>query len=186
MLRISSTPALVVLQSKDFRLLWGARCIHEVSRRMEVAVILSPKGSRRWSQSTITRILKNRALLGEFWRREDGEDILVIQDPSLAILTPEQFYAIQEVLRRNQELSRRNTKTDYSPLQRLVWCRCRRKAGSYFRTYPYFRCTVCRGRDWNALTLWEQVKATLTTMLSNSDILATTIERRVSSGEMRE
>ena len=37
--RISSTPALIVLQSKDFRLLWGARWIHEVARRMELLVL---------------------------------------------------------------------------------------------------------------------------------------------------
>ena len=39
MLRISSTPALIVLQNKDFRLLWGARWAHEVSRRMELLVL---------------------------------------------------------------------------------------------------------------------------------------------------
>ena len=39
MLRISSTPALIVLQNKDFRLLWGARWIHEVARRMELLVL---------------------------------------------------------------------------------------------------------------------------------------------------
>ena len=39
MLRISNTPALIVLQNKDFRLLWGARWIHEVSRRMELLVL---------------------------------------------------------------------------------------------------------------------------------------------------
>ncbi len=37
--RITSTPVLIVLQSKDFRLLWGARWIHEVSRRMELLVL---------------------------------------------------------------------------------------------------------------------------------------------------
>ncbi len=39
MLRITSTPVLIVLQSKDFRLLWGARWIHEVARRMELLVL---------------------------------------------------------------------------------------------------------------------------------------------------
>lgn len=39
MLRISNIPALIVLQNKDFRLLWGARWIHEVSRRMELLVL---------------------------------------------------------------------------------------------------------------------------------------------------
>ena len=39
MLRTSSIPALAVLQIKDFRLLWMARWIHEVARRMEILVL---------------------------------------------------------------------------------------------------------------------------------------------------
>ena len=35
----SSIPALAVLQSRDFRILWTARTIHEVSRRMELLVL---------------------------------------------------------------------------------------------------------------------------------------------------
>ena len=160
--------------------------LREVSRRMEASGVLSPKGSHRWGQSTITRILKNRGLLGEFWRREDGENILVIQDPHLAVVSPEEFQAVNDMLRMNQELSSRNTREDYTPLQRLVRCRCGKKAGAYFRTYPYFRCNYCRGKDWNALVLWKESKATLTAMLSNSDALAAIIESRLSSKEMRE
>jgi predicted MFS family arabinose efflux permease len=39
LLRISSIPALAVLQIRDFRILWTARVIHEVSRRMELLVL---------------------------------------------------------------------------------------------------------------------------------------------------
>ena len=39
MFRNSSIPVLAVLQSRDFRLLWTARSIHEVSRRMELLVL---------------------------------------------------------------------------------------------------------------------------------------------------
>ena len=39
MLRNSSIPVLAVLQSRDFRFLWSARSIHEVSRRMELLVL---------------------------------------------------------------------------------------------------------------------------------------------------
>ena len=35
----SNTPVLVVLQSRDFRYLWAARWIHEISRRMELLVL---------------------------------------------------------------------------------------------------------------------------------------------------
>ena len=35
----SNSPVLVVLQSRDFRLLWAARWIHEISRRMELLVL---------------------------------------------------------------------------------------------------------------------------------------------------
>ena len=160
--------------------------LKEVSRRMEASGVLSPRGSLRWSQSTISRILQNRALVGEFRRWENGEEILVIQDPELAILTLEQFQAIQNIFQRNRELARRNTNQDYSPLQRLVSCQCGRKAGAHFRTYPYFRCNHCRGKNWNALKLWEEVKKTLTVMVSNVGALADIIESRVSSPDMRE
>ena len=39
MFRNSSIPVLAVLQSRDFRFLWTARSIHEVSRRMELLVL---------------------------------------------------------------------------------------------------------------------------------------------------
>ena len=39
MLDPSSIPALAVLQSKDFRILWITKSIHEVSRRMELLVL---------------------------------------------------------------------------------------------------------------------------------------------------
>lgn len=160
--------------------------LREVSRRMEAAGLLSPKGSRRWSPSTITRILKNRALLGEFWRKETGENILVIQDTALAILSPEEFQAIQDLLLMNQQLSRRNTKSDYTPLHLLVRCRCGKKAGAYFRRRPYFRCNCSRRNHWDASELWRKVKATLTVMLSNSGALSDIIEKRVGSVELRE
>ena len=39
MFRTSSIPALAVLKNRDFRILWAARAIHEVSRRMELLVL---------------------------------------------------------------------------------------------------------------------------------------------------
>ena len=36
---LSGIPALVVLQNPDFRLLWAARWVHEISRRMELLVL---------------------------------------------------------------------------------------------------------------------------------------------------
>ena len=36
---LSNIPALAVLQSPDFRLMWAARWIHEISRRMELLVL---------------------------------------------------------------------------------------------------------------------------------------------------
>jgi predicted MFS family arabinose efflux permease len=39
LLRASSIPALAVFQIRDFRILWTARAIHEVSRRMELLVL---------------------------------------------------------------------------------------------------------------------------------------------------
>ena len=39
MFRTSNVPAFAVLQNRDFRILWAARSIHEVSRRMELLVL---------------------------------------------------------------------------------------------------------------------------------------------------
>ena len=39
MLRAANIPVLAVLQIRDFRILWAARSIHEVSRRMELLVL---------------------------------------------------------------------------------------------------------------------------------------------------
>ena len=36
----SRVPALVVLQNRDFRVLWGSRVLHEASRRMELLVLI--------------------------------------------------------------------------------------------------------------------------------------------------
>ena len=36
---LSNIPALVVLQNPDFRLMWAARWVHEISRRMELLVL---------------------------------------------------------------------------------------------------------------------------------------------------
>ncbi len=39
MVRVPNAPVLVVLQNRDFRLLWAARWIHETSRRMELIAL---------------------------------------------------------------------------------------------------------------------------------------------------
>jgi len=39
LLKITSLPALAVLQNRDFRILWATRAVHEVSRRMELLVL---------------------------------------------------------------------------------------------------------------------------------------------------
>ena len=39
MVRIPNAPVLVVLQDRNFRLLWAARWIHETSRRMELIAL---------------------------------------------------------------------------------------------------------------------------------------------------
>ena len=39
MLGLSSVPALAVLRSRDFRILWVSRAVHELSRRMELLVL---------------------------------------------------------------------------------------------------------------------------------------------------
>ena len=117
----------------------------------------SPRGRARWSsRGTITRILKNRALVGEFYfgkekieehqwfergERKASTPELIFKDDALAILSEREWRLVQERLDTNKALNRRNTKREYGPLQRRVRCgTCDRSMGvvaahSRFPTY---------------------------------------------------
>ena len=172
-----------------------------IKKLMEQAGIPAPKGGKKWSRYTITRILADPALKGEFYfgfekmethdywqpsRRVRSEPELIYSDKENAILTDDQWDSIQTILGRNKEFSRRNTRYDYSPLHRLVICQCGRKIGSYTHRQSgngYFRCSSCRNADINAVKLWESVRDWLLTCIQSSNMFTELVENSIAAPE---
>jgi len=142
-------------------------------------------------------VLKDPALLGKFYayktkvvrdskgkRKVDTipEDwLLVYEDPTQAILTTEQFYALKEKSRRNKENSFRHAKHYYPPLRSLVFCKCgRRMVGVYRNRKPWYRCLNC-GRWIRALPLWNEVKQGLKKMLLQPERLIPAVQAQFDS-----
>ena len=162
--------------------------LRTLGRRMEDAGVLSPRGSTKWSASTITRILSNKGLLGEFYAYRSGDKpVLVHSDEKLAILSAEDFQAVQDILSENRSLSIRNTKRDYTPLHGFVWCHCGRKAAvSPHRGVGYFRCNVCLDRTVQAELLWGDAKVQLSNILTRPEQVLPALVERVSSKANKE
>jgi len=119
---------------------------------------------RRWWPSTMVKILGDPGLLGKFYayrtrevRGPKGsrklhlkpeEWQLVYEDPSQAILTAQEFYALEERFQRNRENSSRNVRHWYPPLRALVFCQCgRRMTGHTRKEQPAYRCARCGVRS---------------------------------------
>jgi len=166
--------------------------LNEVCRRLMAEEIPAPRGGRKWSRATVGRILTNETLTGKTFankmeateprkkikkggyaktaRRLLPRDkwILLPDDTTPQVITPEEFEAIQRQLARNRELSPRNQKFSYL-LRGHVYCQqCRRKYyGVPERGKRYYRCSgrssvlafgnPCHNRGVNADELEEQV-----------------------------
>ena len=171
--------------------------IGAVCERMEKAGIPAPKGGPKWSRSTVTRILADPELIGQFyaWKGSARLDVatsdeatpqkhqLVYRADDQAILTEEQFYAVQERLRSNRANSARSTKLDYPPLRGLVFCSCgRRMSGTPIHGYPYYRCNFCRRPLVNARNLWEKIQTTIKSALLEPERLVPVIRTQLESG----
>lgn len=172
-----------------------------IKTMMEQARIPAPKGGTTWSRSTITRILADPALKGDFsfgfermetrdyWepsRRVPSEPELIYSDKSNAILAAEEWDYVQMVLGRNKEYSRRNTQYDYSPLRGLVKCPCGRKVGAHTHRRSgigYFRCSTCRNGDVNTRKLWDSVRAWLLSCISSSNTFAALVSNGLEAPE---
>jgi len=165
-------------------------------RQMEEAGILSPKGSKRWSPSTITRMLLDRSMIGEFWawkegmerpnskKRPKGEPKLIYEDKAETILTLDQYEALKARLKSNQLNAPRNTKLDYPPLRGFGFCYCNHRLGGVpIHGYPYYRCPVHRKPLLNARWLWNQVKGNITEMLLNPDRLIPQVRDYLDAGK---
>ena len=172
-----------------------------IKKMMEQAGIPAPKGGKIWSRSTISRILADPAIKGEFYhgfekmeprdywepsQRVRSEPELIYSDQANAILNFEEWEYIQTILGRNKQHSRRNTKYDYSPLHGLVKCQCGRKMGAYTHrksSIGYFRCGVCRNGDVNTSKLWESVREWLLTCVQSSNAFADLVVNGIETPE---
>ncbi|MBI2858702.1 MAG: recombinase family protein [Chloroflexi bacterium] len=169
-----------------------------VCARMEGAGVLSPKGSKKWSRSTITRILSDSELIGEFyaWKpvhRRQGpaspsaakpsQPELVYKMEGETVLTPTQFKAIQERFRANRESSSRNAKHEYPPLRGIVFCKCgRRMGGVSWRGVPYYRCNTCRKPLVKADRMWSSLREAIRELLLNPEKLIPAVRSHLASG----
>ncbi|MFQ5933532.1 MAG: recombinase family protein [Dehalococcoidia bacterium] len=167
-----------------------------ICSKMEKAGVPAPKGGKAWSRSTVTRILADPQLIGEFYawkgkgrgiggrpRSEGQKPELIHRSEGETILTNEQFQAIQSQLKANQTNSTRNAKLDYPPLRGMVFCKCgRRMAGYPVHGYPYYRCAVCKRPRINARNLWSALETTIKELLLSPERLIPAVKSQLESG----
>jgi len=154
----------------------------------------------RIHRSTVADVLSDPALIGKFYsyttevvrdatgrkRKIDVDEkdwLLVYEDPSQAILTQEQFYALRERFQRNRENSPRNTRYYYPPLKSLIFHSCgRRMVGVYRSGSPWYRCLPCR--VWiKAMPLWEEIREGLRGILLQPERLIPAVKAQIDSGQ---
>ncbi|MFC2062782.1 recombinase family protein [Chloroflexota bacterium] len=147
--------------------------------------ILTPSGNHHWSKAVLSKMLSNRAYIGEtiFKFKFTGEEIN-IPNATPAIIDPFTFEQAQLKLKRNRELSRRNAKREYLLRGYLKCSVCGRSYSCSTRTsyrngrarfQETYRCSRqceptpaihCSNHIWNVKRLdrliWEQVENILT------------------------
>jgi hypothetical protein len=155
-------------------------------------------------RSTMVNTLRDPAMLGKFYsyrtkdirgtnskrkiiKTEEKDWLLVYEDKEQAILSPEQFYALQEKFQRNRENSLRNTKHWYPPVRSIIFCSCGRRMvgvtiGGKKYGRPYYRCLVCN-RYIRAIPLWEEIKTGIKQRLLEPERLIPAIKAQIDSGQ---
>jgi len=128
--------------------------------------ILTRKGSKKWSISSICRILRRTDYIGMAYyyklqaiepskprsetkyRRQkkssrkmrDKSEWIPIPIPECKIIEEDRFYRVQEILSKNKVFSKRNGKNHYL-LSGLIYCACgSRYAGEPQHGKPFYRC----------------------------------------------
>jgi len=130
----------------------------EICRRMN-EMFPSPRGGQ-WRPKSVTDILRNRALIGEFYAKDrDGEQKLVYRNEGQTTYTVEEFEAVGKRLDEIRENSYYNaTKAEhhYPPITKFVYCSEHKRMYAFpNRHRPYYRCKEC-GKIMNATKLWDQ------------------------------
>ncbi len=171
----------------------------ECCRRMEALGVPAPKGGLRWRPGTLTRILKDRALIGKFYaykekmvgeegrvkkRRECQKEPLLVYEDDNTVLESVIFEDVQRRLRKNIELSQRNVRFDYTPTRGFIFCgTCgRRLTGVAFRGVPYFRCPVCRKPSIKAEAIWEAVSGEIKHILLDPELFYEALSKYLNTG----
>jgi hypothetical protein len=109
---------------------------------------------KAWYSTSVKRILRNRAYIGEF---SYSHNKVTITLPDLAIVSPEVWNAAQEQTQKNREMARRNNKKHDYLLRGKIKCACNltmmgtpaTATGKYNpqwkKTYLYYTCGRHRG-----------------------------------------
>jgi len=137
--------------------------LQKLAERLNRLHIPTPRGGDRWRASTLGIMLRNEVYVGKLYqfRRyhiepksrlklltkskktttalRPKEEWVLVKVPSLISL--ELFEAVQRKLKKNAELSRRNTKSEYL-LSGLLYCsQCGGRMGGHtIHDIPYYRC----------------------------------------------
>jgi site-specific DNA recombinase len=163
--------------------------LNEVCRRLMERKIPAPKGGRRWSRSTVGRIMRNSTYAGKSYvcktRIEGGRRLICPEVGRVLIpgavdrnaFTLEEWELIQKQLDRNRQLSPRNQKLTYLLSGRLFCKLCGRKYyGVPLHGKPYYRCSGrarllleerCIGKTVNGRRLDEAVWSEVVKVLEN-------------------
>ncbi len=128
--------------------------LNEVCRRLMDRNIPAPKGGRRWSRSTVGRIMRNSAYAGKSYAcktKTEGKRRLVCPEAGRILIpgavdrvafSSEEWELIQKQLDRNRDLSPRNQKLTYLLSGRLFCKLCGNKYyGVPLHGKPYYRCS---------------------------------------------
>jgi site-specific DNA recombinase len=128
--------------------------LNEVCRRLMNRNIPAPKGGRRWSRSSVGRIMRNSAYAGKSYAcktKTEGKRRLVCPETGRILIpgavdraafSSEEWELIQKQLDRNRDLSPRNQKLTYLLSGRLFCTLCGNKYyGVPLHGKPYYRCS---------------------------------------------
>jgi len=193
--------------------------IDRIVYRLRGLGIPAPSGKGLWYGATVYRILTNPAYTGETYAfrethkepayrlrpdtkgktsrtRRPREDWIALPQATPSIIDNQTFEAVQERLKRNKELAKRNSKVDYL-LKGLIRCgRCGRLYWGYVRHYHpksrewcgrYYGCSGnvkmvspirCGNKNLNADRLEAQVWAEVEKVITKPNIVLQELEQR--------
>jgi len=183
--------------------------LNECCRRLDQNSILTPDGGTKWARQVLRDILLDDANIGKFYaykhkrvKEPNGKRrvihtspdqwVLVYEDPTQAIFTPEQYEGLKEKLRRNQENSPRHAIHWYPPIRGMVFCtNCctrsggrRRMTGVTIKGMAYYRC-VCSNLV-NARRLWDNLREGIKVRILEPERLVPGVKAQLKRGKSLE